>query len=333
MYPYSSEKAAHQARRLLRTASRVLGTVDPSGPVTGLLDGALPLPAGDPAYRHRHAFEPRFSETAGGTLAFSAEVPETGPDGSGGVSAAHHEVRTLLGRNFGRRSLLWFDRSTDGAPASVAGGDSATVVSAFDRDGFREAQVTYQWGPWFTESMHESARRVAETVVSTVPGAVPAFTTVRAARQYGTQSITFRLEQELPLAALAPLMAQLGIGAQHQSLTTAVAFVLGARYTLPAGCAMLTLRPTRLGLELKLDVDLEQVPDLPDDIADLLALQLSERPRSLRSLEQWVAAFSAEPDESPGSLSVMSVTVRPDMAARLSLYIRPHVVTEPELVR
>jgi hypothetical protein len=47
----------------------------------------------------------------------------------------------------------------------------------------------------------------------------------------------------------------------------------------------------------------------------------------VRALEQWVAAFSAEPDESPGSLSVMSVTVRPDMSARLSLYIRPHVVT------
>ena len=63
MYPYSSDKAAHQARKLLRTASRVLGTVDPSGPVTGLLDGALPLPPGDPRYRSRHAFEPRFSET------------------------------------------------------------------------------------------------------------------------------------------------------------------------------------------------------------------------------------------------------------------------------
>ncbi len=29
----------------------------------GLLEGALPLPPGDPAYGSRRAFEPRFSET------------------------------------------------------------------------------------------------------------------------------------------------------------------------------------------------------------------------------------------------------------------------------
>ncbi len=328
MYPYSSEKAARQARKLLRTASRVLGTVDPSGPVTGLLDGALPMPPGDPAYRTRRAFEPRFSETSGGSLAFSVQVPENGPGGSGGVAAASHEVRHLLGSNFGRQALLWFDRHTDRSQATAADGDSATVVSAFDRDGFREAQVTYLWGPWFTEGLPEVARRVGEVVMTTVPGAQPAFTTVRAARQSGSQAMSFRLVAELPLAALKPMMDQLGLGHQHQSLMTAVAFALGARYNLPAGCCLLTFRPMRHGIELRLDVDLELVPDLPENIADLLALELSERPRSLHALERWVAAFSPEDEESPGSLSVFSITVRPDLAARLSLHIRPRVVSE-----
>lgn len=326
MFPYSSERAAHQARKLLRTASRVLGTADPSAAVGVLLDDALPLPPGHPSYGRRHAFEPRFAETAGGTLAFSVHVPEDGPAGSGGVRAASHEVRGLLGNNFGRKAVWWFDRNTDGVGLGSRE-DDATVISAFDRDGFREAQVTYRWGPSFTDAMPDTARRVTETVLSNVPGASPAFTTLRAARQSGSQSITFRLDSELPLAALAPMMDQLGLGVRHQSLVTAVAFILGARYTLPPGCALLTFRPTRLGLELRLDVDLELVPGLPDNIADLIALELSERPRSLRSLEQWVAAFSGEPNESPGSLSVMSVTVRPDMPARLSLYIRPRVVT------
>jgi hypothetical protein len=328
MYPYSSDKAAHQARKLLRTASRVLGTVDPSGPVTGLLDGALPMPSGDPAYRSRRAFEPRFSETSSGSLAFSVQVPENGPAGSGGVSAASREVRHLLGSNFGRQALLWFDRNTDRPRSMASDGDSATVVSAFDRDGFREAQVTYLWGPWFTDGLPPLARKVGETVLTTVPGAEPAFTTVRAARQSGSQAMTFRLTSELPLASLRPMMDQLGLGQQHQSLMTAVAFALGARYTLPAGCCLLTFRPMRHGIELRLDVDLELVPDLPDNIADLLALELSERPRSLHALEHWVAAFSPEGEESPGSLSVLSVTVRPDMAARLSLHIRPRVVSD-----
>jgi hypothetical protein len=329
MYPYSSDKAAHQARKLLRTASRVLGTVDPSGPVTGLLDGALPMPPGDPTYRSRRAFEPQFSETSSGSLAFSVQVPENGPAGSGGVSAASHEVRHLLGRNFGRQALTWFDRNTERAQSDPAGGDSATVASAFDRDGFREASVTYLWGPWFTDGLPDTARRVGETVMTTVPGAQPAFTTIRAARQSGSQSMTFRLGSELPLAALSPMMDQLGLGPQHQSLMTAVAFALGARYTLPANSSLLTFRPMRHGIEMRLDVDLEQVPDLPENIADLLALELNERPRSLRALEHWVAAFSPEGEESPGSLSVLSVTVRPDMPARLSLHIRPRVVSNP----
>ena len=79
--------------------------------------------------------------------------------------------------------------------------------------------------------------------------------------------MTFGLDAELPLAALAPVMDQLGLGNQHQSLVTAVAFALGARYTLPAGSALLTFRPLRSGQELRLDSDLELVPDLPDDIA------------------------------------------------------------------
>jgi len=332
VYPYSSDRAAHQARRLLRTASRVLGTVDPSGPVTGLLDGALPLPPGDPRYGAVHAFEPRYSETAAGALQFAVEVPENGPAGSGGVATASQEVRRILGDTLGRKAVLWFDRSSDAARSTATGDDSATVVSAFDRDGFREAEVTYLWGPWFTEGLPDPARQVAETVVQILPGAQPAFTTIRAARQCGSQAMSFRLSAPLPLAALGPLMAQLGLAQHQQSLTTAVAFALGATYVLPADAAMVTIRPMRQGLELRLDIDLEQVPNLPPDIADLIALELSERPRSLHALEQWVAAFSPDGDETPGSLSVLSVTVRPDMPARLSLYVRPHL-TQGEMPR
>ena len=157
MSPFSSDRAALQARTLLHTASRVLGTVDPAPSVSGLLDGALPLPAGDPRYGRAHAFQPRFSELSGGSLSFGVEVPEHGPGGSGGVQAASGEVRGLLGANLGRGALTWFDRQTEGALAAPGRGDSATVVSAFDRDGFREAAVTYLWGPWFNDVLPDPA--------------------------------------------------------------------------------------------------------------------------------------------------------------------------------
>jgi hypothetical protein len=323
----TNRNAAADARQLLRGAARVLGTVDPSNDVAGLLQGALPLPAGDPRYERTHPFEPHFSETSGGSLSFAVRVPENGPAGSGGVSAASQEVRRMLGANLGRRAIDWFDRRT-GAARSVAVDDAdAAVVSSFDRDGFREAQVTYLWGPWFTESLPDSALRVAAVVMNGLAGSEPAFTTIRAARTSGSQAMTFRLGSELPLAALKPLMDDLGLGHHHPSLMTSVALVLGARFTLPADSVLLTIRPLHSGLELRLDIDLELVGDVPPNVAELLALQLGERPRSLRALEQWVAAFSPDDDHGPGTLSVLSVTVRPDMAARLSLYVRPRVVT------
>jgi hypothetical protein len=140
--------------------------------------------------------------------------------------------------------------------------------------------------------------------------------------------MSFRVAAELPLAALRPVMDDLGLGHHHPSLMTGVALLLGARYTLPPGSALITVRPLPRGLELRLDIDLEAIPDLPPNVAGLLALQLGERPRSLRALEQWASAFTPDDDHGPGTLSVLSVTVRPDMGARLSVYLRPRLLTD-----
>jgi hypothetical protein len=288
------------------------------------------MPAGHPSYRRGHPFEPRFAEGALNTLGFAVSVPENGPGGSGGVVAASDEVRRLVATHFGRRALDWLDRRAQAAldPNAHASGGGTTVVSGYDRDGFREAQVTYRWGPWFTESLPAPAYHVASLVTASLPGLEPAFTTIRAARTSGSQSLTFRMSGPLPLAALRPLMDGIGLGHQHPSLMTAIAFVLGARYVLPPDSALLTIRPLPSGVEMRLDVDLEGVPDLPPDVAQLLALQLGERPRSLHALERWVAAFTADGEDTPGSLSVLSVTVRPDMAARIALHVRPTVLTD-----
>jgi hypothetical protein len=125
------------------------------------------------------------------------------------------------------------------------------------------------------------------------------------------------------------MMDALGLGGKHAGLMSAVAFVLGARFTLPPGSCSISLRPTRSGVELRLDIDLEMVPDLPPQLMSLLRLQLGERPQSLRALDSWLFAMTPEGFGHPGTLSVLSVCVRPDMPARISIHLRPPVLDEP----
>lgn len=322
--------AALRARRLLAGASRSLQTIDPVDQLGGFLDEALAHPPGHPAYRSGHAFEPAFTEQARGALSVSIGLDEDGPAGSGGVQAVTDQARRLVGANLGRGALSWLDQrlETANGPGRWPGHGRASLLGGFDRDGFREAQVTMLWGPWLTEALPSEAFRLAELVMDALPGLQPALTTIRAARSSGSQSLTFRMDGPLPLASLRPLLDRLGLAHQHASLTTAVAFVLGARYTLPPGSALVTIRPTPRGIELRLDVDLEAVPDLPPNVGELLGLTLADRPQSLHALERWVMALTPDGDDAPGALSVLSVTVRQDMGARLALHVRPSVLTD-----
>jgi hypothetical protein len=151
----------------------------------------------------------------------------------------------------------------------------------------------------------------------------PAFSSIRCGRSSGSQQITFEIDGVLPLANLQPLMESLGLGHQHAGLMSAVAFLLGARFTLPPGTSTLTLRPVRNGVELRLDVDLDAIPDPPPQLLSLLRLQLAERPRSLNGLETWLTALTPDGLQGPGSFTVLSVRVTPEMAARVSLHLRP----------
>jgi hypothetical protein len=133
----------------------------------------------------------------------------------------------------------------------------------------------------------------------------------------------------LPLSALEPLMQELGLGHQHASLMSACAFVLGARFVLPPGAATITLRPTRVGVELRLDVDLDRLPDVPVPLAPLLQMQMQERPRAVREWENWLSAFTQAGYEGPGSFSLLSFVVRPDLPARIAINLRPAAIEQP----
>jgi hypothetical protein len=323
--------AAVSAKSLLHSAAQRLHTADPVHELGDVLDESLPRPAGDAAYRQRRTLEPVFNETAAGSLAF--DVVPGGPWASPNerLARATEAARGMTARNLGRSALRWLDGKLE--VAGALGGYSSTwgasLGSGFGRHGLVESTVHLEWGPALMESLPAPLHRVVQIAMETVPGARPAFSTVRAMPHGGSQQVTFEVPRALALERLRPLMDRLGLGHQHASLVSAVALLLGARYVLPPDAGMITVRIGRAGVELRLDVNLDAIPDPPPEITRLLRLQMSERPRSLRAFRRWVTALTPEGYDGPGRLSVLSVHVRPEVPARLTLHLRSSVVERP----
>ena len=330
--PYAAP--AEQTKLLLAKASRCLGTANPLEAGVGrLVDEALQFERGHPAYRRKP--EPlalHFREHAGDKLAFGLEPGGPLASASYRIAEGTEAIGQIVGRHISPKARRWLEQRAEEARGSGYGASSwgATIGASFDRSGVNEAQISYEWGPTLMDSLPASLYRVAWTAMELLPGLRPAFSTLHVDRSTGFQELTFEMTNALSLAALEPLMRELGLGHQHASLMSTCAFVLGARFVLPPETATITFRPTTLGLELRLDVDLDRLPDVPDPLAPLLQMQMSERPSSVREWRNWMAAFTQEGYRRPGSFSVLSVSVRPDEPARIALHLRPAAVEEPD---
>jgi hypothetical protein len=322
---------ASVAKQLLFQASQRLGTADPNPDVRGYLDESLGIPVGEPAAERSRLLEPSFSETAPDNLAFTVSGhPHLSP--ADRVALSTHAMSNIVGTRFGNGAERWLDQHTELARSNASNRSAtwgASFSGAFDRNGVSEAAVHYEWGPLLMDSLPAPLYRVARAALEMIPGVRPALSSIRCGRTSGSQQITFEIERPLPLANLQPLMERLGLGEQHASLMSSVAFILGARFTLPPETAMLTLRPVRHGVELRLDVDLDALPDPPAQLMALTRLQMTERPRSLQALDRWMIALTPDGYPGPGSVSVLSVWVRPDMPARVALYLNPAALHAP----
>lgn len=318
--------AASLAKELLYRASQRLGTANPLDDVGDVLDESLAFPPGEPSSREARPLQPSFSETSPENLSFL--VTRSGPRTTAAdrIESSTQALYKVAGSRFGRDAVRWLDSRLEavrgnGHHRTASWG--ASFGSGFDRNGVAEASVHYEFGPLLMDSLPAPLFRMARLALETLPGLRPALSTVRCGRSSGSQQITFAIERALALADLRPLMDQLGLGHRHASLMSACAFVLGARFTLPPDTATLTLRPTRTGAEVRLDVDLDALPDPPAQLMALMRLQMTERPRGLQALDRWMMALTPDGYPGPGTVSVLSVWVRPDLPARLALYLRP----------
>jgi hypothetical protein len=242
------------------------------------------------------------------------------------IDASTQALDRVVRNRFGTQALRWLDDHIDATKSQDyqrSASYGASFGSSFDRNGVTEAFVQYEWGPMLMDALPAPLYRIARVAMESLPGLRPSLSTVRCGRSSGSQQVTFEVERALPLANLQPLMERLGLAHRHGGLMSALAFILGARFTLPPNTASLTLRPTRAGAELRLDVDLDALPDPPAQLMALMRLQMTERPKSIQSLDRWLLALTPDGYPGPGTVSVLSVWVRPDLPARIALYLRP----------
>ena len=323
---------AEHVVRSLRSASAALGVQDPTPLLDGLIRRSFSRPDDDMSYAHNHlapgavAYEPSFSEAEPRALRFTIEP--LGPDASplARRDEATREMRRLVGPAFGRDSLRWFDQRSE-AWRGFSGMNwmnyGAWFGSAFDEDGLYATKIYYELAPQQIEALAPSLARLTREVMEVMPRLAPIFTSIGCRKDTGSQRVTFMHRGPLALNTLGPLMNHLGIGHQLPSLMRTVGVALGGRFELPQGAVLIGMRETQSGIELKLEVLLAALPDLPVRFLDLLRLGLAERPRQLGALDRWLGAFGVEDAKEGGNFSVLSVRVTPKSSARISLYVRP----------
>lgn len=323
----SRQPAAVRAKSLLNYAAKHLQTSSPASyrDLSHIVDASLSAPLGDPGYEGHRLLEPNYAENSADSLSYVMDTGGPGATPLDQVETTTRAMSQVVKNHFGNEALNWFrgrsEAIADGSHHSANWG--ASFGTALDRNGVTEASAIYEWGPELMDSLSAPLFNATQLTMQILKGVRPSFSSIRCGRYSGTQQVTLAVESALPLSNLQPLMQNLGLGHQHAGLMSACALILGARFTLPPDTSTITLRPLRNGMEFRLDVLLDALPDTPSQILSLLRLQLSERPRSLRSLERWLSAFTPEGYPGPGNFSVLSVWVRPDTPARIALFLRP----------
>jgi hypothetical protein len=318
-------------KQRVHDAARKLGTVSPLGYVGGMIDRSFPAPVGHDAYA-ANALEPgavpvvpRFTEEDPGVLRFMVE-----PVGLGSPLSRRDEVsremRRLVGPLFGPEALRWVDGRSEefrGQSSFWRLNFGAWLGTAYDTDGLLSAEAIYELSPSQLEALPAPLRALVSTAVEAMPSLVPVLTAIACRRDMGTQRVTFAHRGPLRLADLEPLLRRVGLGHQLPALMRVVGLVLGGRFELPERSVLISLGESPDGVDLKLDVLLGALPDVPAGFMDLVALGLAERPGGLRALGHWLRALTPDSQEWPGQFSVLSVVTSASMPARINLHLRP----------
>ncbi|HXB71040.1 MAG TPA: hypothetical protein VNY05_22585 [Candidatus Acidoferrales bacterium] len=316
----------------LQVAAEKLGTANPLQFVGGLLQRTFTYPVGSPEYAANALTpgaapcEPSFSEHQPNLLRFT--IVPLSPDSSPCArrNEATREMRRLVDPLFGHSALRWFDQRSEefrGTGMESRLDYGAFFGNAYDAEGLSTSKVYYEMHPHQVESLPPHLREMVKTAMEALPGLRPLFTKISCGRDHGSQRVTLHHRGPLRLSQLSPLMEKIGLAHQLPSIMQVIGLALGGRFDLPERSAFVGLQETSEGPEMKLEIGLGMIPDLPPGFLDLLTLGLAERPRELHALGRWLRAFTPDKCDWPGRFSVLSIRTTPLTPARVSLYLRP----------
>jgi hypothetical protein len=271
-------------------------------------------------------FEPSFSEREPDALRFTLQP--LGPTSSAlsRRDEATREMRRLSASEFGRGALGWFDQRSEewrGQPSTSRLSFGAWIGTAYDRDGLAATKVYYELTPTQLDVLPPRVAGFVRIALETMPTLHPLFTSIVCRRHQGGQRVTFLVRGGLRINDLEPLMRRFGMAQRLPSILQIAGLTLGGRFEVPEESVLLGIGATDEGPELKVEIMLGRIPDLPPQFVDLLALGLSERPHELRALARWLRAFTPERYAFTGDFSVLSIRATPATPARVSLYLRP----------
>lgn len=315
----------------LMTAARALRTADPTRYVNGIIEDSFAYPVGDRRYAHNHMvpgatpFVPKFQSEQQRALSFALE-PLPGASAMDRRDSTTREMRRLVGDNFGRSALKWYDDASE-SERSLGRGSAmnygAFFGSSFDADGLQTATVTYEGGTNTPNNVNPALARLVMSAMAAMPGMRPVFTTLVAGRDYGSQWVTFLLTNGFRLTEMQPMLDELGLGQRLAGILQVVGVALGGRFDIPPGAALVAFGRGPEGVSLELQVMLDAIPDVPPNFLQLLTMNLRERPRELSALERFLEAFTPENNIWPGRFSVLSIRIGPSGPPRIGLSLRP----------
>ena len=326
------DEFSNVVRGRMRQAAHALGTVDPGAYMGRAFDEAFDLPEGDMRYGDNTLtpgaapLEPSFSESEPYGLRFAMEP--LGPHGTPGMKRQEtgRLIRGLVGPMFGRDALHWFDRMSEDHRGAVGGAGlkfGAWLGAGFDRDGLYNTKAYYELRDTQLDELPQPLRDHVAKARSAFPRMRPLFQTISVRQNSGRMRISFRVDGPLRVDELRPMLEILGLGARMAQVTRLFGLALGGAFDAPDGSVLIGLSDLGGTPEVKIELLLAAIPDIPDSFVELLRLGLSERPRHLKALDQWMGAFTPEGADLPGDFSVMSIKLTQTTPAQVSLYLRP----------